>query len=252
MRIRARLFAQQRSLVGSGHLDLEVLDGDTVETAWQALVTACPALAPGRPYLVFAVNGEYATSEHALSEGDEVAFVPPVSGGDGMDDRPIRDLRLTDGEIDVSTVHTLEAAVHSACDGAVVTFLGRTRETPGTPAPGEEAEAERHAGQSVLALDYEAYEPLALRVLGEIADEIELRFGVRRIAVVHRLGQVPLGDTSVAVVVSAPHRGAAFDACRYVIDELKARAPIWKSERFADGSVWIGQPARTSAGLGRA
>jgi molybdopterin synthase catalytic subunit len=100
----------------------------------------------------------------------------------------------------------------------------------------------------VLALDYEAYEPLARRVMDEIAEEIEQRFGVRRIALVHRVGHVPLGEASVAVVVAAPHRGAAFDACRYAIDELKARAPIWKSERFADGSVWIGQPARVNAG----
>ncbi len=164
-----------------------------------------------------------------------------------MDDPAVREFRLTESGIDDGALRDLEAAVRTPRDGAVVTFVGRTRETPGTPAPGEEAEAERHAGQHVLALDYEAYEPLARRVMEEIAGEVELRFGIRRIGIVHRTGEVPLGEASVAIVVSAPHRGPAFEACRYAIDELKARAPIWKSERFADGAVWIGQPARTAA-----
>ncbi len=112
-------------------------------------------------------------------------------------------------------------------------FLGRTRVTPGTPAPGQEAEAARHAGREVEGLEYEAFEPMALAVLGQIADEIETRFGVRRLAIVHRSGAVPLGEVSIIVVAVAPHREAAFDAARYAIDETKARAPIWK----ASGSV---------------
>jgi molybdopterin synthase catalytic subunit len=130
-------------------------------------------------------------------------------------------------------------------DGAVVAFLGRTRVTPGTPSPGQEAEAARHRGRAVEALDYEAHESMALSILAEIADEIERRFGVDRLAIVHRTGEVPLGEVSIAVVAVAPHRGAAFDAARYAIDETKARAPIWKAEQFADGHVWIGEPART-------
>ncbi|MBA3236541.1 MAG: molybdenum cofactor biosynthesis protein MoaE, partial [Chloroflexi bacterium] len=130
-------------------------------------------------------------------------------------------------------------------DGAVVGFLGRTRSTPGTPAPGQEAEAARHAGRDVESLEYEALDTLARRTLDEIADEIAVRFGVVRLAIVHRLGEVPLGDASIAVVAVAPHRDAAFEAARYAIDETKARAPIWKAERFADGHVWIGQQART-------
>jgi molybdopterin synthase catalytic subunit len=123
--------------------------------------------------------------------------------------------------------------------------LGRTRATAGTPAPGQEAEAARHAGRTVESLAYEAHEGMALSVLAAIADEIEARFGVRRVAIVHRAGEVPLGQPSVAVVACAAHRGAAFDAARYAIDETKARAPIWKAERFADGHVWIGEPARS-------
>ncbi len=130
-------------------------------------------------------------------------------------------------------------------DGGVVAFLGRTRVTPGTPAPGQEALAAAHEGSAVDALDYEAFEPMALGVLGQIADEIEARWGVLHLAIVHRTGSVPLGDASVAVVAASPHRDAAFEAARYAIDETKARAPIWKSERFEDGHVWIGHPART-------
>ena len=124
-------------------------------------------------------------------------------------------------------------------------FLGRTRSTPGTPAPGQEAEAARHAGRAVESLEYEAHEPMALSTLATIADEIETRFGVDRVAIVHRTGEVPLGEASIAVVAVAPHRDAAFEAARYAIDETKARAPIWKAERFADGHVWIGHQART-------
>jgi molybdopterin synthase catalytic subunit len=126
----------------------------------------------------------------------------------------------------------------------VVGFLGRTRSTPGTPAPGQEIEAARHAGRSVQALEYEAHPSMALATLAAIADEIEARFGVDRVAIVHRTGDVPLGDASIAVVAVAPHRDAAFEAARYAIDETKARAPIWKAERFADGHVWIGHQAR--------
>ena len=132
----------------------------------------------------------------------------------------------------------------AAADGAVSVFAGQTRETAGTPAPGQEAEAARFTGQTVSGLTYEAFEPMALSVLEQIAEEIESTFGVRRLAIVHRIGEVAVGQTSVLIVVAAPHRAAAFDACRYAIEELKARAPIWKSEHFADGSVWLGAPAR--------
>ncbi len=124
-------------------------------------------------------------------------------------------------------------------------FLGRTRSTPGTPAPGQEAEAARHAGRLVESLEYETHDTMALAVLTAIADEIADRFGVERVAIVHRTGEVPLGEPSIAVGAAAPHRDAAFSAARYAIDETKARAPIWKAERFADGHVWIGHQART-------
>jgi molybdopterin synthase catalytic subunit len=139
----------------------------------------------------------------------------------------------------------LAEALAVPADGAVVGFLGRTRSTPGTPAPGQEAEAARHVGRTVESLEYEAHESMALTTLATIADEIAARFAVDRLAIVHRTGDVPLGEASIAVVAAAPHRDAAFEAARYAIDETKARAPIWKAERFADGHVWIGHQART-------
>jgi molybdopterin synthase catalytic subunit len=131
-------------------------------------------------------------------------------------------------------------------DGAVVGFIGRTRQSPGTPAPGQESEAARHADRSVEALEYEAHDSMAMTVLEQIADEIADRFGVVRIAILHRTGEVPLGEPSVAIVAVSPHRDAAFAAARYAIDETKARAPIWKAERFADGHIWVGEPARAA------
>ena len=132
-------------------------------------------------------------------------------------------------------------------DGAVVGFLGRTRSTPGTPAPGQEAEAARHVGRAVESLEYEAHESMALAVLATIADEVVARFGVDRLAIVHRTGEVPLGEPSIVVAAAARHRDTAFAAARYAIDETKARAPIWKAERFVDGHIWIGHQARDRA-----
>ena len=249
MHVRVRLFAIQRELAGTREVGIDLADGATVADAWDALVEQHPAIAPGRAYVRFARNGAYADETTAVHDGDEVAMIPPVSGGAGGVDRPARAriIELRDAPFDATILGELTERLAATEDGAVVGFLGRTRSTPGTPAPGQEAEAARHAGRAVESLDYEAHEPMALRVLGEIADEIAARFGVERLAIVHRTGAVPLGDTSIAVVAVAPHRDAAFAAARYAIDETKARAPIWKAERFADGHVWIGDPARTQA-----
>jgi molybdopterin converting factor subunit 1 len=248
--IRVRLFAIQRELAGTREVPLDLPDSATIEDAWAAIVTRFPVLAPGRPSVRFARNGEYSPATSALADGDELAFIPPVSGGRGeaadAADGPgrLRILELRDAPFTSSIVAELGDRLATPADGAIVAFIGRTRETPGTPAPGQEAEAARHSGRTVESLEYEAHEPMALDVLAAIADEIEARFDVRRIAIVHRTGAVPLGEASVAVVASAPHRDAAFEAARYAIDETKARAPIWKAEEFSDGHVWIGEPAR--------
>jgi molybdopterin synthase catalytic subunit len=246
LRIRVRLFAMQRETAGTKELRVEVPVGATVDDAWVAVTAVIPALAPGRVSLRFAVNGEYADADRTLADGDEVACIPPVSGGSGEAvDEPRRILEIHADPFPADLAGRLSDRLATDEDGAVVVFVGRTRVSPGTPAPGQEAEAALHAGRAVTDLEYEAFEPMAIGVLGEIADEIETRFGVRRLAIVHRTGAVPLGDTSVLVVAASPHRDAAFDAARYAIDETKARAPIWKAERFADGHVWIGDIART-------
>jgi molybdopterin synthase catalytic subunit len=247
IRVRAPLFAIQRELAGRRDVPLELPPGATIEDAWAALVAAVPALAPGRSSVRFARNGDYADPTDRLEDGDELAVIPPVSGGTGgaAERAALRILELREAAFGPEILVELTAALASPEDGAVVGFLGRTRVTPGTPAPGQETEAARHAGRSVQALEYEAHDSMARRVLEQIADEVAERFDVHRLAIVHRTGEVPLGDVSVAIVAVAPHRDAAFDAARYGIDETKARVPIWKAERFADGHVWIGEPART-------
>jgi molybdopterin converting factor subunit 1 len=240
VRIRVRLFAVQRELAGTRELGLELPEGATIEDAWQALVQLHPVLAPGRPSVRFARNGAYAEPSEGLADGDELAFIPPVSGGGSAR----RVLEIREGPLGASILAELEQRLATPADGAVVGFIGRTRRSPGTPAPGQESEAARHAGRLVESLTYEAHDEMALRVLADIADEIEARFGVDGLAIVHRTGDVPLGEASVAIVAVAPHRDAAFAGARYAIDETKARAPIWKAEQFADGHVWIGEPAR--------
>lgn len=243
VRVRVRLFAIQRELAGTRETSIELPTGATIEDAWAAIVDRFPVLAPGRAAIRFARNGEYTSAETTLEDGDELAMIPPVSGGQ-RDDGRRRIVEIRSEAFDATILAELTGRLAVPADGAVVGFLGVTRSSPGTPAPGQEAEAARHADRTVDSLEYEALEPMALRIVGEIADEIEARFGVERIAIVHRVGEVPLGEPSVAIVACAPHRDAAFEAARYAIDETKARAPIWKAERFADGHVWIGEPAR--------
>jgi MoaE-MoaD fusion protein len=246
MRVRVRLFAIQRELAGTREHPLELADGATVEDAWEALIVAYPSLAPGRASVRFARNGAYADATTRLADGDEVAMIPPVSGGAvEAGAEPKRILEVRSEPFDTGILAELIERLATPEDGAAVGFIGRTRITPGTPAPGQEAEAASHAGRTVESLEYEAHESMALGVLAEIADEIGERFAVDRLAMVHRTGEVPLGEVSVAVVAVSPHRDAAFDAARYAIDETKARAPIWKAEQFVDGHIWIGEAARS-------
>ncbi|HEV2005816.1 MAG TPA: molybdenum cofactor biosynthesis protein MoaE, partial [Candidatus Limnocylindrales bacterium] len=242
IRIRVRLFAMQRELAGTREVVLELPIGATIEDAWRGLVAKHPLLAPGRSSVRFARNAAYAPATTLLEDGDEVAMIPPVSGGSQPPaELPILELREV--PFTKSILGDLADRLAVPADGAIVGFLGITRSSPGTPAPGQESAAARHAGRSVSSLEYEAHPVMTLRILGAIAGEIAERFGVERLAIVHRTGQVPLGEASVAVVACAPHRDAAFDAARYAIDQTKARAPIWKAEHFTDGKVWIGTPA---------
>jgi molybdopterin synthase catalytic subunit len=232
----------QRELAGTREEALELPAGATIEAAWEAIVAKHPLLAPGRPSVRFARNAAYAPATTPLEDGDEVAMIPPVSGGSASTgEMPILELR--EEPFTKSILGELADRLSVPADGAVVGFLGITRSSPGTPAPGQEAAAALPAGRSVSSLEYEAHPVMTLRILEAIASEIAERFGVERLAIVHRIGEVPLGDPSVAVIACAPHRDAAFEAARYAIDQTKARAPIWKAEHFADGKVWIGAAA---------
>ena len=167
-----------------------------------------------------AVNQEYAGPEYMLNDGDEVAILPPVSGGAGDLVQIVREPIQTDEIVN---------AVKSGGDGAVCVFDGIVRDNT--------------RGRATLHLDYEAYEEMALRQMQMLREEAIARFGVREIAIVHRLGRLVVGETSVLIAVASAHRGAAFDACRYVIDTLKKTVPIWKREQFVDGAVWAdGEP----------
>ncbi len=246
MRIRVRLFAVQRQQLGWRDRSVDVPDAATIGDAWRALVVQYPVLAPAAESIRFARNGAYADVTEALADGDELALIPPVAGGSP---ESYRRIELWPEPFPDGIESRLRHEVSSVTDGAVVIFLGQTRESAGTPAPGQDAPAALDGRGAlvgpVLELVYEAFEPMAQDILGTIADEAEVRFGVRRVAILHRTGGVPLEAASVLIAVASEHRAAAFDAARYIIDELKARAPIWKQERFADGTVWIGQPPRS-------
>jgi len=213
MEVTVRCFATLRELAGD-RTTLTLRDGALVDDAWAALAELHPGLRPHRPFVRAARNGEYAEWPAALQDGDQVAFLPPVSGGGPSG--------LTGAVIDVAG---LEAAVASTGHGALVTFVGRARNRADD-------------GREVLELEYEAYPEMATTVLAEIIGEAEATWPGCVAAVVHRTGPVPIGEAAVAIVTAAPHRSEAYEANRFVIEAIKDRLPIWKRERFADGSEW--------------
>ncbi|MGI8998244.1 MAG: molybdenum cofactor biosynthesis protein [Candidatus Limnocylindria bacterium] len=210
--MHVRCFATLRELA-QDRCELTLADGATVADAWTALATRHPGLQPHRPYVRAARNGVYTAWDDLLADDDVIAFLPPVSGGATTE--------LVDGPIDVAS---LERAVLDAGHGALVTFVGRARDL---------ADDER----TVIELEYEVYPEMAATVLAEIAVEAEERWETS-VAIVHRHGVVPIGDAAVAIVTAAMHRAEAYEANRFVIEAIKERLPIWKRERFADGSEW--------------
>ncbi|HSK16571.1 MAG TPA: molybdenum cofactor biosynthesis protein MoaE [Gaiellaceae bacterium] len=210
MRIGVKLFAGLRERAGTGERELELPEGARVADVWGSL-----GLGAEPDGLLYAVNKAYAPPGRRLAEGDEVALIPPVSGGE---------LRLTAEPIDVGAV-IAEAADERA--GAIATFLGTTR---------------LHSrGRTVLHLEYEAYEGMAEKVMAEIVAGLQERYDLCRVAVAHRVGRVGIGETSVAIAVSAPHRADALAACRDAIDALKVEVPLWKKEVYEGGEEWIGR-----------
>ena len=212
-----------RDFAGSDAATIELPLGSTVADLRGVLVAEYPGLAGAMPTIRFAVNETFTSDDHVLAAGDEVALIPPVSGGE-EDDWLYVD--LVDEPIELDRVRAFVSG--DAALGAIVTFEGTTRQ-------------QADEGHGVLkCLDYEAYGAMARRQLDRLAREAQTRWSVGRIAIVHRLGSVPPGEVSVAIAVATAHRVEAFEACRWLIDTLKRDVPIWKKDVFADGSAhWV-------------
>ncbi len=220
MHIRVRYFAYYREQLGRSAEEVDLPEGSDVAALWQQCVGDHPRLLGLWDSTAVAINGEYASRHAMLHDGDEVGFLPPVSGGAPR-------CRLVEGPIDVDA---LQAEVGAARHGAIALFLGVVRENSPT-------------GKLVRYLEYEAYEGMAEREMEAIAVELEKRWPGCTVAIVHRTGRLAIGEASVAIAVATPHRAAAFEACRYAIDRLKETVPIWKKEVFADGTQWVGMGA---------
>ncbi|HLG08425.1 MAG TPA: molybdenum cofactor biosynthesis protein MoaE [Gaiellaceae bacterium] len=221
MKIQVRLFAALRERAGSGSVEVELPDGAVVGDVWPAL-----ELGEEPSGLLYAVNRAYADRGSRLSTGDEVAVIPPVSGGEEppSGSEPQGRFRLSEQPL------SIEEAVVQVRDeeaGAIATFVGTTRA--------------RSRGREVLYLEYEAYEGMAEQVMADLADDLKRRHHLCEVAIHHRIGRVEIGETSVVIAVSAAHRAAALAACKDAIDELKVSVPLWKKEMYVGGEEWIGQ-----------
>jgi len=205
-----RLFAGLRERAGTDRRELDLDDSASIEDVWPAL-----DLGDEPAGLLYAVNRTYADRGQALGEGDEVALIPPVSGGA---------FRLTHGPVNLTS---LDVEVVDEQAGAIATFLGTVRA--------------HSRGRDVIALEYEAYEEMAEEVMITIADELLARYDLCKVAMSHRLGRVEVGETSVAIAVSAPHRQDALAACADAIEALKSQVPLWKKELYVGGEEWIGR-----------
>jgi molybdopterin synthase catalytic subunit/molybdopterin converting factor small subunit len=223
MRVRVLFFGQLKEIVGRGEDYAELVDGARLEDLFASYGQRYPRLAGFRHSVVASVNQSFADWASPLAMGDEVAFLPPVSGGAGTPavarSEAVVELvreRIQTGEI--------SARLKAPEDGAIVVFEGIVRN--------------ESQGRRTLYLEYQAYEAMALKQMGVIAAAMRSQFGADSVALVHRLGRLEIGETSVLIAVTAAHRRAAFEACRYGIDTLKRTVPIWKKEYFEDGAVW--------------
>jgi len=225
MRVRVLFFGMLKELVGRPSEDADFPPGADLRAVFDSYAARYPRLRELASSIVVAQNQEFAELSASITEGDEVAFLPPVSGGLGTDTELFQDghlFALTRHAIDT---HAVIARVLTGVEGAVVTFEGTVRNNT--------------KGRATRCLDYEGYESMALKTMLQIGLEIVGQFEISRIAMVHRLGRLLIGETSVAIVVTAPHRGPAFEAAREAINRLKKLVPIWKKEYFVDGEVWV-------------
>jgi len=224
MRLRVLFFGMLKDLVGKSDTTLDLPESATVGDLLAHFAAQLPQLKDSLSSLAVAVNQQYAGTETELKSGDEVALLPPVSGGGG-EANPQRSKLIREP---IDTAREL-ANMKRGDDGAAVVFEGVVRN--------------QTRGRKTLYLDYEAYEEMARQQMESLAEQALKRFQIRDVSLVHRLGRLEIGEASVLIVVASAHRAAAFDACRWLIDTLKRTVPIWKKEHFEDGAVWAdGEP----------
>ena len=217
--VTALLFGQAREWAGSSSIDLVLVAPATVESAFESLKSMHPRLGEMQRSLLFAVNEEYAEFSHPLSEGDRIAVLPPVSGGEG---KKADIFEITREPIEITDLRT---RLLEGDSGAVVVFDGVARNNT--------------KGRRTLYLEYEGYEPMSLRTMEQIGSEVHERWPINRLGIIHRLGRIEISESSVVIIVTSAHRKIAFEACHYAIDRLKKIVPIWKKEYFEDGAVWV-------------
>jgi MoaE-MoaD fusion protein len=210
MRVRVRLFAGLRERVGTGENEMELPDGSRASDVWELL-----QIGPEPEGLAYAVNRQYVARDQPLADGDELAIIPPVSGGA---------FRLTEERLDVGAVMR---EVESEDAGAVASFVGTVRA--------------RSRDRDVLYLEYEAYEGMAEQVMENLAGALKAKYELCDVAIAHRVGRVDVGEASVAIAISAPHRQDALAACTEAIDTLKRTVPLWKKEVYEGGEEWVGR-----------
>jgi MoaE-MoaD fusion protein len=226
VQVKLLFFASLKDIVGSRQLDFELPSGATIDDLWERLESRYPKLGPYKSIVLTSVNEDYVTREAVVYEGDEVALFPPVSGGATSEpfvsDRPREVYRLTREPIDARSIADV---ILRPADGALCIFEGVVRNNS--------------KGKATRYLEYEAYETMALKTMEEIGGFVRTAWEIGCVAIVHRLGRMEIGETSVAIIITSPHRRASFDACEYAIDRLKKIVPIWKKEFFEDGEIWI-------------
>jgi len=233
MRVKVLFFGMLKDIVGRAEDRLTVEEGSSVGRLYELYAARFPKLAEHSSSLLFSRNQEFAGRGEPLQDGDEVAFLPPVSGGapSGSDDAEAKTEEMTEKKhpcrLTRETIDTraLVGELLQGGDGAVVAFEGVVRNNSG--------------GRATKFLEYEAYEPMALVKMREIAAEVAGKFAIDRIGMTHRLGHLEIGEASIVIVVTSAHRKPAFEACHYAIDRLKKIVPIWKKEFFEDGAVWV-------------
>jgi molybdopterin synthase catalytic subunit len=228
MQVNVLLFAGYRETVGNSAVQIELVNESTVGDLTAEMASRYPGLPQESSRIVAAVNDEFRLHDFTLSNGDEVALIPPVSGGapftgDGPGAGAPPLVVVTDDTLDPAD---FTEPVRRGSSGAVVTFLGTTRD--------------ENAGRVVTLLEYEGYRPMADKMLARVADEMAERWELGGVAIGHRLGRVDIGEISLVIAVSAAHRAAAFEAVAYAVDRIKQIVPIWKKEHFEGGEVWIG------------